>query len=138
ACGWVGPMGALAIGAVAVLCCLWAVTWLKHKLSYDDSLDVFGVHCVGGIIGAILTGVFADSALGGAGFFDWVTMEVAPYDMAAQVMIQTKSVLLTLLWSGVGSFVFFKLIDLTIGLRVAEDTEREGLDTAEHGERAYG
>jgi Amt family ammonium transporter len=138
ACGWVGPMGALAIGVAAGLGCLWAVTWLKRKLAYDDSLDVFGVHCVGGIIGAILTGVFADPQLGGAGFFDWVTMEVAPYDMAAQVMIQTKGVLLTLLWSGVASFIFFKLIDLTIGLRVAEDTEREGLDTAEHGERAYG
>ena len=138
ACGWVGPMGAIAIGAAAGLVCLWAVTWLKHKLKYDDSLDVFGVHCVGGILGAILTGVFADPALGGAGFYDWVTMEVAPYDMAAQVIIQAKSVGLTLLWSGVVSVVAFKLIDLTIGLRVSEETEREGLDTAEHGERAYG
>ena len=138
ACGWVGPMGALAIGAAAGLVCLWAVTWLKHKLKYDDSLDVFGVHCVGGILGAILTGVFADPALGGAGFYDWVTMQVAPYDMAAQVIIQAKSVGITLLWSGVVSLVAFKLIDLTIGLRVSEETEREGLDTAEHGERAYG
>ena len=138
ACGWVGPMGALAIGAAAGLVCLWAVTWLKHKLKYDDSLDVFGVHCVGGILGAILTGVFADPALGGAGFYDWVTMEVAPYDMATQVLVQAKSVGITLLWSGVVSLVAFKLIDLTIGLRVTEETEREGLDTAEHGERAYG
>jgi Amt family ammonium transporter len=138
ACGWVGPMGALAIGAAAGLVCLWAVTWLKHKLKYDDSLDVFGVHCVGGILGAILTGVFADPALGGAGFYDWVTMEVAPYDMANQVIVQAKSVGITLLWSGVVSLVAFKLIDLTIGLRVTEETEREGLDTAEHGERAYG
>ena len=138
ACGWVGPMGALAIGAAAGLVCLWAVTWLKHKLKYDDSLDVFGVHCIGGILGAILTGVFADPALGGAGFYDWVTMQVAPYDMAAQVIIQAKSVGVTLLWSGVVSLVAFKLIDLTIGLRVSEETEREGLDTAEHGERAYG
>jgi ammonium transporter, Amt family len=137
ACGWVGPMGALAIGAAAGLVCLWAVTWLKHKLKYDDSLDVFGVHCIGGILGAILTGVFADPALGGAGFYDWVTMEVAPYDMAAQVIIQAKSVGITLLWSGLVSLVAFKLIDLVIGLRVAEETEREGLDTAEHGERAY-
>ena len=138
ACGWVGPMGALAIGAAAGLVCLWAVTWLKHKLKYDDSLDVFGVHCVGGILGAILTGVFADPALGGAGFYDWVTMEVAPYDMTAQVIIQAKAVGITLLWSGLVSLVAFKLIDLTIGLRASEETEREGLDTAEHGERAYG
>ena len=138
ACGWVGPMGALAIGAAAGLVCLWAVTWLKHKLKYDDSLDVFGVHCVGGILGAILTGVFADPALGGAGFYDWVTMQVAPYDMAAQVIIQAKAVGITLLWSGLVSVVAFKLIDLTIGLRASEETEREGLDTAEHGERAYG
>jgi len=138
ACGWVGPMGALAIGAAAGLVCLWAVTWLKHKLKYDDSLDVFGVHCVGGILGAILTGVFADPALGGAGFYDWVTMEVAPYDMTAQVIIQAKAVGITLLWSGLVSLVAFKLIDLTIGLRASEENEREGLDTAEHGERAYG
>ena len=138
ACGWVGPMGALAIGAAAGLVCLWAVTWLKHKLKYDDSLDVFGVHCVGGILGAILTGVFADPALGGAGFYDWVTMEVAPYDMTAQVIVQAKAVGVTLLWSGLVSLVAFKLIDLTIGLRASEETEREGLDTAEHGERAYG
>jgi len=138
ACGWVGPMGALVIGAAAGLVCLWAVIWLKRKLGYDDSLDVFGVHCVGGILGAILTGVFADPQLGGAGFYDWVTMEVAPYDMLAQVVIQAKSVGITLLWSGLVSLVAFKLIDLTIGLRVSEETERQGLDTAEHGERAYG
>ena len=138
ACGWVGPMGALIIGAAAGLVCLWAVTWLKRKLGYDDSLDVFGVHCVGGILGALLTGVFADPQLGGAGFFDWVTMEVAPYDMLAQVLIQAKSVGITLVWSGLVSLVLFKLIDLAIGLRVSEETERQGLDTVEHGERAYG
>jgi len=138
ACGWVGPMGALAIGLAAGLVCLWAVIWLKRKLGYDDSLDVFGVHCVGGILGALLTGVFADPKLGGVGFLDWVTMQVAPYDMAAQVIVQAKAVLLTLVWSGVASFVIFKLIDITMGLRVSEETEREGLDTAEHGERAYG
>ena len=138
ACGWVGPMGALIIGAAAGLVCLWAVTWLKRKLGYDDSLDVFGVHGVGGILGALLTGVFADPQLGGAGFFDWVTMEVAPYDMLAQVLIQAKSVGITLVWSGLVSLVLFKLIDLAIGLRVSEETERQGLDTVEHGERAYG
>ncbi len=138
ACGWVGPMGALAIGLAAGLVCLWAVIWLKRKLGYDDSLDVFGVHCVGGILGALLTGVFADPKLGGVGFLDWVTMQVAPYDMAAQVIVQAKAVLITLVWSGVASFVIFKLIDITMGLRVSEETERQGLDTAEHGERAYG
>ncbi len=138
ACGWVGPMGALVIGAAAGVVCLWSVSWLKHALGYDDSLDVFGVHCVGGILGALLTGVFADPALGGAGFYDWITMQVAPYDMAAQVLIQAKTVGVTLLWSGGVSLVAFKLIDLVIGLRVSEETEREGLDTAEHGERAYG
>ena len=121
ACGWVGPMGALAIGLAAGLVCLWAVIWLKRKLGYDDSLDVF-----------------ADPKLGGVGFLDWVTMQVAPYDMAAQVIVQAKAVLLTLVWSGVASFVIFKLIDITMGLRVSEETERQGLDTAEHGERAYG
>ena len=138
ACGWVGPMGALAIGLAAGLVCLWAVIWLKHKLGYDDSLDVFGVHCVGGILGALLTGVFADPQLGGVGFLDWVTMEVAPYDMLAQVIVQAKSVAITLVWSGVVSFVLFKLIDIVIGLRVSEEEERQGLDTVEHGERAYG
>jgi Amt family ammonium transporter len=137
ACGWVGPMGSIAIGAAGALVSLLAVTWLKPKLGYDDSLDVFGVHCVGGIVGAILTGVFADPALGGAGFYDWVTMEVAPYDMAAQVWIQTKSVLLTLLWSGTVAAVAFTIVKYTIGLRVSEEQEREGLDTVEHGERAY-
>jgi Amt family ammonium transporter len=137
ACGWVGPMGAMAIGLAAGLVCLWAVMWLKRVLKYDDSLDVFGVHCVGGILGALLTGVFADPALGGAGFYDWVTMDVAPYDMAAQVIIQAKSVGITLVWSGLVSVVLFKLIDLVIGLRVSEDTERQGLDTTTHGERAY-
>jgi len=137
ACGWVGPMGAIVIGAAGGLVCLLAVTWLKPKLGYDDSLDVFGVHCVGGIVGAILTGVFADPALGGAGVFDYVAMETAPYDMAAQVWIQTKSVLLTLLWSGTVAAIAFTAVKYTIGLRITEEQEREGLDTVEHGERAY-
>ena len=137
ACGWVGPMGALAIGAAGAFICLFAVNWLKPRLGYDDSLDVFGVHCVGGIVGAVLTGVFADPALGGAGFYDWVTMEVAPYDMAAQVWIQIKSVLFTLVWSGVVAAIGFTIVRYTIGLRITDEQEREGLDTVEHGERAY-
>ena len=137
ACGWVGPMGALAIGAAGAFICLFAVNWLKPRLGYDDSLDVFGVHCIGGIVGAVLTGVFADPALGGAGFYDWVTMEVAPYDMAAQVWIQIKSVLFTLVWSGVVAAIGFTIVRYTIGLRITDEQEREGLDTVEHGERAY-
>jgi len=137
ACGWVGPMGAIAIGAAGAFICLFAVNWLKPRLGYDDSLDVFGVHCVGGIVGAVLTGVFADPALGGAGFYDWVTMEVAPYDMAAQVWIQIKSVLFTLVWSGVVAAIGFTIVKYTIGLRITDEQEREGLDTVEHGERAY-
>jgi len=137
ACGWVGPMGALAIGATGALVCLFAVNWLKPRLGYDVSLDVFGVHCVGGIVGAVLTGVFADPVLGGAGFYDWVTMEVAPYDMAAQVWIQVKSVLLTLVWSAVVAAIGFMIVKYTIGLRITDEQEREGLDTVLHGERAY-
>jgi Amt family ammonium transporter len=137
ACGWVGPMGAIAVGGLGAGLCLLAVNWLKPRLGYDDSLDVFGVHCVGGIVGAVLTGVFADPALGGAGFYDWVTMEVAPYDMAAQVWIQLKSVLLTLLWSGTVAAIGFTVVKYTIGLRITDEQEREGLDTVEHGERAY-
>jgi Amt family ammonium transporter len=138
ACGFIGPMGALAIGLVAGVVCLWAVTWLKHALKYDDSLDVFGVHGIGGIIGALLTGVFASPALGGTGVWDYVANAVTPdYSIAAQVKIQAIAVATTIVWSGVVSLVAFKLVDLVIGLRMPEDKEREGLDTAEHGERAY-
>ncbi|HEX9207317.1 MAG TPA: ammonium transporter [Steroidobacteraceae bacterium] len=137
ACGWVGPMGAIAIGAIAGLVCLWAVAWLKMKLGYDDSLDVFGVHCVGGILGALLTAVFCDPALGGTGVYDYVANAVAPYDMAAQFKAQLWGVMTALVWSGVVAAVAFKLVDLVIGLRVTEESEREGLDTVSHGERAY-
>jgi ammonium transporter, Amt family len=138
ACGFIGPMGAIAIGLVAGVLCLWAVTWLKHKLKYDDSLDVFGVHGIGGIVGALLTGVFASPDLGGTGVWDYVANGVAPgYSIAGQVKIQATAVATTLVWSAVVSLVAYKLVDLVIGLRPAEDKEREGLDTAEHGERAY-
>jgi Amt family ammonium transporter len=106
-------------------------------LGYDDSLDVFGVHCIGGIVGALLTGVFSSPDLGGTGVFDYAAMAVAPFDMGTQVLAQAKGVGLTILWSGVVSLVLFKLLDLTIGLRVNEEQEREGLDTVSHGERAY-
>jgi len=129
AAGLVGPMGGIVLGAVAGVVCLWGVTGLKKALGYDDSLDVFGIHGIGGIIGAIGTGVFVSPALGGVG--------VADYSMAGQVATQATGVLITVAWSGVVSLVLFKLIDLSIGLRVSEEQEREGLDTASHGERAY-
>ena len=137
ACGFVGPMGSLAIGFIAAAICLWAVTGLKHKLGYDDSLDVFGVHCIGGITGALLTGVFCSPALGGTGVYDYVANAYGTFDMAAQVKSQAIAVGTTLVWSGVVAFISFKLVDLILGLRVSEDKEREGLDTSEHGERAY-
>jgi Amt family ammonium transporter len=129
AAGLVGPMGAIVLGAIAGVACLWGVTGLKKALGYDDSLDVFGIHGIGGIIGAIGTGIFVSPALGGVG--------VDGYTMLGQVIIQAKGVLLTIVWSGVVAFVAFKLVDMTIGLRVSEEQEREGLDTASHGERAY-
>ncbi|MFG6442245.1 ammonium transporter [Roseateles sp. LKC17W] len=141
AAGNVGIGGALVIGVVAGFACLWGVSGLKKLLGADDSLDVFGVHGVGGIVGAILTGVFNSPNLGGpSAVGDWVTVAmIAPdaYSIAAQVWTQTKAVLLTLVWSGVVSVVAFKLVDLTIGLRVTEEEEREGLDISSHGETAY-
>ncbi len=137
ACGFVGPMGAIAIGVLAGVVCLWAVSWLKHKLGYDDALDVFGVHAVGGILGAMLTGVFADPALGGQSWYDYVANAAADFDMRAQLTAQAWAVATTIVWCAVVSVVAFKLVDMIVGLRVTEDTEREGLDTAEHGERGY-
>lgn len=138
AAGFVGPMGALAIGAAAGVVCLWGVSGLKKMLGSDDSLDVFGVHGVGGILGALLTGVFADPALGGTGIWDYVANAVAPdYSIASQLWIQAQGVIVTLIWSGIVSFIAFKLVDIVIGLRVKEDQEREGLDITSHGESAY-
>ncbi len=137
ACGFVGPMGALIIGLLAGVVCLWGVNGLKRMLGADDSLDVFGVHGVGGILGAILTGVFAAPSLGGVGFPDWVTMQPAAYSISGQVWIQIKAVLVAVCWSAVVSFIVFKIVDMVVGLRVAEDEEREGLDIASHGESAY-
>ena len=141
ACGNVGIGGALVIGFVGGFACLWGVTGLKKLLGADDSLDVFGVHGVGGIVGALLTGVFNSPGLGGPGYVtDWVTVTMvtaADYSIAAQVWIQAKAVLTTVVWSGVVSVVAFKIVDLLIGLRVPEDEEREGLDISSHGETAY-
>jgi ammonium transporter, Amt family len=139
ACGFVGPMGALVIGLLAGLVCLWGVNGLKRLLGADDSLDVFGVHGVGGILGALLTGVFASPSLGGQGIFDYVAnkMSADPYSIASQVWIQAQAVGTTIVWSAVVSLVAYKLVDLLVGLRVPEDQEREGLDITSHGESAY-
>jgi Amt family ammonium transporter len=128
-CGAVGPMGAIILGLMAGLVCLWAVNGLKKMLGYDDSLDVFGVHAVGGILGAIMTGVLVSPDLGGVGVDD--------YSMGGQVLKQITGVVITVAWSGIVSALIFLLIKVMIGLRPSEEVEREGLDTAEHGERAY-
>jgi Amt family ammonium transporter len=127
-CGAVGPVGAILLGIIAGLVSLWAVAALKRKLGYDDSLDVFGVHAVSGILGAILTGVFGAEAFGGVAGIE---------SIGSQVMVQATGVLFTVVWSGVVTFVIFQIIKMTIGLRPAQESEREGLDTAEHGERGY-
>lgn len=138
AAGFVGLNGALAIGAIAGLLCLWGVTGLKKLLGADDSLDVFGVHGVGGITGALLTGVFAAPALGGAGIWDYVTETALPdYDIAGQVWIQAQGVLTTIVLSGVVALLAFLIVKYTVGLRVSEEAEREGLDITSHGESAY-
>ncbi len=141
AAGNVGLGGALIIGLIAGFACLWGVTGLKKLLGSDDTLDVFGVHGVGGTLGALLTGVFNSPSLGGPSLVgDWVTVGMvspADYSIAAQVWIQAKAVLITVVWSAVVSFIAYKLVDLTIGLRVSEEDERQGLDITSHGESAY-
>lgn len=139
ACGYVGVKGALVIGALVSPLCLWGVSGLKRMLGADDALDVFGVHGLGGIFGALATGVFAAPSLGGAGIFDYVTnaASTAEYSISGQVWIQAQAVLTAVVVSGVVSIVALKLIDIVIGLRVPEDEEREGLDISAHGESAY-
>jgi Amt family ammonium transporter len=140
ACGFSGPMGAVVLGLLVSPVCFLFVSTVKNALGYDDSLDVFGVHCIGGIIGALGTGILVNPALGGAGIPDYITnpgaLSIAEYS-SAQFMSQVKAVVMSLAWSGIGSFILYKLVDLTMGLRVTAETEREGLDIAEHGERAY-
>ena len=141
AAGNVGIPGAFIIGAGAGLVCLWGVNGLKKMLGADDSLDVFGVHAVGGIFGALMTGIFNSPSLGGPGYVsDWVSgkmITAAEYSVASQLWIQFKGVAVTLAWSAVVAFICYKIVDMTIGLRVKEDEEREGLDIASHGETAY-
>ena len=141
AAGNVGIGGGMVIGFIAGFACLWGVNGLKKMLGADDSLDVFGVHGVGGIVGALLTGVFSSPSLGGPGYVaDWVTASMvaaADFSVLSQVWVQAKAVLITIVWSGVVSFIAYKIVDLTIGLRISEEDEREGLDITSHGETAY-
>jgi ammonium transporter, Amt family len=137
AAGFSGPMGALVLGLVVGVVCLFFCTTVKNALGYDDALDVFGIHCIGGIVGAIGTGILVNPALGGVGIIDYVAGKVADYDFVTQVVAQCKAVLVTLVWSGVGSFVIYKVVDMLVGLREPLEREREGLDISDHGERAY-
>ena len=141
ACGWVGPMGAIFIGIAAGIVCFWAVVWLKAKLGYDDSLDVFGVHGVGGILGALLTGIFVNPGLGGMGVTDYLATDTSTklveYSLSAQMYAQFVDVLTAIVLSGVVSYVALMICKVTVGLRVDEQQEREGLDIGSHGERAY-
>ncbi len=137
ACGFVGPMGAIAIGLLVSPLCYYFVAKVKYMLGYDDALDVFGVHAVGGIFGAMATGVFVSPALGGTGVYDYVANKVGEFDMMTQLTSQAWAVGTSIVWSGVVAFIAYKIVDVVIGLRVSEESEREGLDTTEHGERAY-
>ena len=137
AAGFVGPMGAIAIGLAAGLICMWVVVSLKSRIGIDDSLDVFGIHGVGGIVGAILTGVFAAPSLGGTGVYDYAAGAVAEFSMGSQVYAQALGVVICVLWSGIVSFVAIHLVRVTVGLRVSPTDERQGLDLTTHGENAY-
>jgi Amt family ammonium transporter len=137
ACGFVGPMGAIIIGLLVSPICYFFVAKVKYALGYDDALDVFGVHAIGGIFGALATGVFVNPALGGTGVWDYVANGVGAYDFAAQMTAQIYAVVTAIIVSAVVAFVALKIVDILIGLRVSEEVEREGLDTTEHGERAY-
>ncbi|TMK44053.1 MAG: ammonium transporter [Alphaproteobacteria bacterium] len=137
AAGYSGPMGAIVLGLVVGVVCLFFVTVVKNALGYDDALDVFGVHCIGGIIGALGTGILVNPALGGTGIMDYVTGKIADYDFVAQMTSQAWGVGTTLVWSGVGSAILYKVVDVVVGLRANVETEREGLDITEHTERAY-
>jgi Amt family ammonium transporter len=137
ACGWVGIGGGLFIGGLAGFICFWGVTGLKKLIGADDALDVFGVHGVGGIMGALMTGIFNNWSLGGTGISDYVANKVVNTEMMPQLWIQAQGVMTTIIWSGVVAFICYKVVDMTLGLRVTPDEEREGLDISSHGETAY-
>ena len=140
ASGFAGPLGSLVLGLVVSPVCLFFVSTVKNALGYDDALDVFGVHCIGGIIGALGTGLLVNPVLGGVGITDYTNItgnNAGTYDMAQQMIAQGTAVCATLLWSGIGSLILYKIVDWTVGLRPTADQEREGLDLTDHGERAY-
>ncbi|MCX7627816.1 MAG: ammonium transporter [Methylophilaceae bacterium] len=137
ACGFVGPMGSIAIGLLVSPLCYYFVAKVKYMLGYDDALDVFGIHAIGGIFGALATGVFASPTLGGTSWYDYVANAPGEFDIASQLTVQATAVVVSVLWSGIVAFIAYKIVDVTVGLRVSEEAEREGLDTTEHGERAY-
>ncbi len=137
ASGFAGPMGALVLGLIAGVVCLFFCTTVKNAFGYDDSFDVFGVHCIGGIIGAILTGILVNPSLGGTGVFDYTIGKVGEYSLSTQLTAQVVAVLTVLVWSGVVSFILYKVVDILVGLRPTVEQEREGLDITDHGERAY-
>ena len=137
AAGFAGPMGAIVLGLVAGVVCFIACSAIKNALGYDDALDVFGVHGIGGIVGAIGTGILAAPFLGGTGVFDYTAGKIADYDVVTQVIAQIKAVCLTIVWSGLGTLILLGVVRVVVGLRPATDQEREGLDLVDHGERAY-
>ena len=140
ASGFAGPIGAMVLGFVVSPVCLFFVSTVKNALGYDDALDVFGVHCIGGIIGALGTGILVNPALGGVGITDYTNItgnNAGTYDFVTQMIAQGKAVGATLLWSGIGSAILYKLVDIVVGLRPSVEEEREGLDITDHGERAY-
>ena len=132
-------MGSVVLGLLVSPLCWFFVAVVKEKFHYDDALDVFGVHCVGGIFGAIMTGVLVAPSLGGVGLTDYTNLKdmTGDYNMGQQVLIQLKAVITTLVWSGAGSAILYWVVDMIIGLRVSPEKEREGLDISEHSERAY-
>jgi Amt family ammonium transporter len=139
--GYVGPMGALLLGVVSGAACYWFCTRIKTRFQYDDSLDVFGVHCVAGVIGTLAVGILANPALGGVGILDYIAQPgkgiVAVFDVGAQLWAQFKAVVVTLIWSGYVSARLYTITDMAVGLRPDEDEEHQGLDVVDHGERAY-
>jgi Amt family ammonium transporter len=137
AAGFSGPMGAIVLGLVVGAICLFFCSTVKSAFGYDDSLDVFGIHGIGGIVGAIGTGILVNPALGGSGIMDYTTGKIADYDFMNQIIAQSKGVLLTVAWSGIGSLILYWIVDMIVGLRASPERENEGLDLTDHGERAY-
>ena len=137
ASGFAGAMGAIVLGLIAGVVCFFFCTTVKNAIGYDDALDVFGVHCIGGIVGALGTGILVNPMLGGTGVFDYTIAKVGEYSFSTQMTAQVTAVVVTLLWSGIGSAILYKIVDILVGLRAKPEEEREGLDINDHGERAY-